>query len=78
MNKPWLIATFFVVTLAVVVFLNGLGGEFVFDDRAFLLNNSQLAAPHTLTYFFTENLWFYSNVPNAYSGSYRPLFFLTL
>jgi tetratricopeptide (TPR) repeat protein len=77
-NKPWVITTLAVVALALLAFLNGLGGEFVLDDRAFLVDNPQLLSPHSPIYFFTENLWYYSNIPDAFSASYRPLFFLSL
>lgn len=78
MKRSWLTAALAVTTLAVVAFLNGLGGEFVLDDHAFLVGNAQLVNDHTLAYFFTENLWYYSIIPDAYSASYRPLYFLTL
>jgi hypothetical protein len=67
-----------VATLATAAFLNGLGGEFVLDDLPFLQDNPQIDAPHSLAYFFTENLWYYSNLPDAYSASYRPLHFIYL
>lgn len=34
-KKPWVAVVFFVTTLALLAFVNGLDGEFVFDDRAF-------------------------------------------
>ena len=77
MKKRWLIAALVTASLAILAYLNGLGGEFVLDDRAFLVDNPQLGISHNLAYFFTNNLWHYSNIPDAYSGSYRPIFFLT-
>lgn len=58
--------------------MNSLDGEFVFDDRPFLVDNPKLGQTHSLAWFFRENLWFYSNIEGAFSASYRPLFFLTL
>jgi hypothetical protein len=78
MNKQWLAVILVVISLTMLVYWNALGGEFVLDGRAFLVNNPQLGSPHTLAYFFTENLWHYSNLPDAYSASYRPIYFLTL
>ena len=69
MKNQWLTTALAVTILAVAAFLNGLGGEFVLDGPAFLVDNPQLIAPHGLTYFFTENLWYYSIVPDAYSAS---------
>ena len=78
MKKQWLVTALVVVSMALVAFLNGLGGEFILDDSAFLVGNPHLDTPHNLAYFFTKNLWYYSNIPDAYSASYRPLFFLFL
>lgn len=71
---PWLVAASIASLLAVVAYASGLGGEFVFDDRAFLVDNPHLNEPHDLLYFFTGDLYSYSNV-QAHSAVYRPLFF---
>jgi tetratricopeptide (TPR) repeat protein len=74
----WRAVTATVAVLAALAFLNALGGEFVLDDRPFLVDNPKLDQLHSVAWFFRENLWFYSNLDGAFSSSYRPLFFLTL
>ncbi len=77
-NGPWFLAALIAALLAAAAYVNGLGGEFVLDDRAFLVDNPQLSEPHDLAYFFTGNFYSYSNLPDAYSASYRPLVFAVL
>ncbi|MDH3475430.1 MAG: hypothetical protein OEM59_17250, partial [Rhodospirillales bacterium] len=43
---PWLLAALAAVVLAVAAYANGVGGEFVLDDRPFLVDNPQLNEPH--------------------------------
>ena len=74
----WLWVAALVAAVALLSFTNSLDGEFVFDDRPFLVDNPKLGQTHSLAWFFRENLWFYSNIEGAFSASYRPLFFLTL
>ena len=74
----WRSVTATVAVLAALAFLNGLSGEFVLDDRPFLVDNPKLSQPHSPAWFFRENVWYYSNLQGAFSSSYRPLFFLTL
>lgn len=77
-NGPWFLAVLIAAILAAAAYVNGLGGEFVLDDRAFLVDNPQLSQPHDFAYFFSENFYSYSNLPDAYSASYRPLSFAVL
>lgn len=77
-RRPWTIITLLASLLSIAAFANGLGGEFVVDDRPFLIDNPNLSAPHSLAYFFTGDVFSYSNLTDAYSASYRPLFFATL
>jgi tetratricopeptide (TPR) repeat protein len=78
MKKQWWVAILVVISLALLAYWNAFDGEFVLDDRAFLVDNPQLSNAHSLSYFFSENVWHYSKLPDAYSASYRPLYFLTL
>jgi tetratricopeptide (TPR) repeat protein len=74
----WRRTTVLMAALATLAGVGALGGEFVFDDRPFLVDNNHLDQPHSLAWFFRENVWHYSNLEDAFSSSYRPLFFLTL
>lgn len=76
-NGPWLLAALAAALLAVAAHANGLGGEFVLDDRAFLVDNPNLTEPHDLSYFFTGDIYSYSSVPIS-TDIYRPLFFAIL
>jgi tetratricopeptide (TPR) repeat protein len=73
----WLVAALLVALLAVAAHGNVLGGEFVLDDRPFLVDNPRLTAPHSLGYFFTGDLYSYSTV-GVPTSVYRPAFFAIL
>jgi hypothetical protein len=74
---PWLVAALVAALLSVAVYMNGLGGEFVLDDHAFLVDNPQLTEPHDLSYFFAGDFWSYSRTPTS-SAIYRPFYFAVL
>jgi hypothetical protein len=74
----WGLVTLIVAGLTLLAALNILGGDFVLDDHPFLVENPNLQVSHNFAWFFTENVWYYSNIPDVFSPSYRPLFFLTL
>jgi hypothetical protein len=75
---PWLLAALAAVLLAVAAYANGLTGEFVLDDRPFLVDNPQLTDSHEFSYFFARDVYSYSNLPDVHSPNYRPLYFATL
>jgi tetratricopeptide (TPR) repeat protein len=78
MKTHWIVVTALLVIVTVVAFLNGLDGEFVLDDRPFLVDNPKIVETHSLSYFFTQHVWYYSNLGDIQSANFRPLYFLTL
>jgi tetratricopeptide (TPR) repeat protein len=75
---PWLLAGLAAVLFAVAAYANGLGGQFVFDDRLFLVDNPHLSERHHLFYFFTRDVYSYSNLSGAHTPNYRPFYFAVL
>jgi Tfp pilus assembly protein PilF len=78
-TRYYFLAILAVVVLAITAHANGLSGEFVLDDRPFIIDNQKIDESHSLVYFFSENVWSYSNDADNYPRlRYRPLYFASL
>ena len=65
-----------VAALAVVVFLNSLGNDFVWDDTELIVNNPSVHSLSALPKFFQTHFWSQSSQPSA-RGYFRPLILLS-
>lgn len=61
-----------------LAYASALGGEFVFDDRAFLVDNAKLDRLGDIPRYFGHGVWAYSNVTDTDTALYRPLFLVVL
>src|ERR1051325_3229254 len=63
-----------------VVFMNALGGQFVYDDRQQVLRNPTLTSFSNIPKMFVQSVWQFQNeTDNAAAGPYyRPLFNIAL
>jgi 4-amino-4-deoxy-L-arabinose transferase-like glycosyltransferase len=63
-----------------VVFMNALGGQFVYDDRQLVLRNPTLTSFSNIPRMFVQSVWQFQNeTDNAAAGPYyRPLFNIAL
>ncbi|MCB9745295.1 MAG: hypothetical protein H6741_08910 [Alphaproteobacteria bacterium] len=64
--------------LAFLVGLPGLAGDFVWDDKLLVLQNSATASLSNAASWFTHELWAGTPVAEDSAGYYRPLFLLDL
>ncbi len=82
MQRRDVLASFVLWTLTIVVFWNGLEGEFVWDDFALLVNNSKLQDAGRLGELLTSGFWNVSSskadLSETYAQVYRPLVTLAL
>ena len=74
-----LAATVLLVALAIVPYLGSLRGEFVYDDRIQILDNSLIQRPELLARALTHDVWsFKGDRDRAWSNYFRPVFVLWL
>jgi len=65
-----------VAGLAILVYLNSLGNDFVWDDTELIVNNPSVHNLSALPEFFQSHFWSQSNQPSA-RGYFRPLILLS-
>ncbi|MBF0126502.1 MAG: tetratricopeptide repeat protein [Magnetococcales bacterium] len=70
----WRVTGVLLTLLVVLAHLDTLSGEFVLDDRPFLVDNPRLERSARPADFFTHGVWWFSNLPDAgEEANYRPL-----
>lgn len=75
-RNPRGMAALAAVVLAIAAYANGLGAEFVLDDRLLLVNNPELRNPQNLIEFFRHDAYYFGNTPGLSTPNYRPLMFV--
>lgn len=76
-NKPAAFG-FFIVVSSIAVYINSLGGDFIWDDIEQIVENPVIMDLSNVPYFFTSDLWRLIDNPTIGSYYYRPLFLLSL
>ena len=68
------------LAITFLAFANSLQGEFVYDDRVQILNNSKIKDVSNIPSMFTQSVWQFLNEknPEAVGPYYRPLFNVAL
>lgn len=76
--ERWVVAGLLAITF--LAFANSLRGEFVYDDRVQILNNSKIKDVSNIPSMFTQSVWQFLNEknPEAVGPYYRPLFNVAL
>jgi len=69
-------AVLLILAITLVVFLNSLGGEFVYDDSYQILKNPTLQSADNIPAMFTQGVWQFmsSDTSKAVGLYYRPMF----
>jgi hypothetical protein len=62
-----------VLALAIIACIGSLGGEFVSDDNAFLVDNPKLHSLKQIPSFFSQGMWEFSKLDVADESLYRPV-----
>ncbi len=75
-GKPERNAVILVLAITLVVYLNSLGGEFVYDDSYQILKNPTLQSAGNIPAMFTQGVWQFmtSDTSKAVGLYYRPMF----
>ena len=75
-GKPERNAVLLILAITLVVFLNSLGGEFVYDDGYQILKNPTVQSADNIPAMFTQGVWQFmsSDTSKAVGLYYRPMF----
>lgn len=76
-RKTHIILIILLIGIVAAIYMNSLGGPFLFDDNVLVKNNPSIETLSNIPNFFKTDIWAYNIDVKPISNSYRPMQFVT-